>query len=520
MTHSRTRRGLLAAAALVTSAVLALTGCATGTPAENAPLKTGGTLTYGRLAAANNLDPHTQITANNAFAIDNIFETLISFDETGALVDWLAERHEVSDDGRTYTFTLRDGVQFSNGTDLVAGDVKFSLERNLALEGPLKINAPITNIAADDAAGTVTITLDEAYTPFLSELSSFATGIVPKDFGGKTEAEFFTKPIGTGAFAIDAWDPAGELSYVKNAHYWQQGLPLIDKLIYSVVEDDTELLEGLSSGDFDVIETVPPADAADVASGKHTELLTDESWAVEQLFFNTEKPEFRDVNVRRAIAHALDLEAIAQDVTFGTSRAATSLLPPTIEYSAVDEGYGLKFDLDAAKAALAKSKYANGFTATLLIPSGNTARADVAQAVKRSLAKINITVAIKEVDVASFRERFKSFDFDFMLNSGQSDAPDPNGLVTFQADPDGFSKSFWTHYSNDAVTELIHKGRATPDGDERQQIYFDIQRMLANDVPYIPLYYSPNLHGVKSGVSGLVILPNGSMRFEEATVAR
>lgn len=511
------RRRLWSLTAGATVAALLLAGCAQASPAEETPAS-GGTLTYGRLASANDLDLHTQITSNNAFAIDKIFEPLVSFDESGKIIDWLAESHEISDDGLTYTFTLRDGLAYSDGTDVQAGDVKFSLERNIEKQGPLTLTAPISSIETDDEARTVAITLSEAYTPFLSELAGFSAGIIPTDFGGKSEEEFFKNPIGTGPFVVSEWDPSGDLTFVKNEHYWQDGKPLLDKLVYTFVADDNQLLQRLSAGQIDAIETVPPANAAEVEGGGSTTLISGDSWAIEQIFFNTQKPEFADVHVRRAIAHALDLEGITQATTFGTARAATTLIPPSIEYSAADEGYELGYDVDAAKQELAESGYAEGFSATLLIPSGNASRAQIAQIVQESLAQIGITIEIESIDLAAFRERFRAFDYDFMLNSGQSDSPDPNGLVTFQADPEGFSNSYWTHYTNDEVTKLMHEGRTTPDGPEREQIYFDIQKILADEVPYIPVYYASTLHGTTSKVHDLVGLPNASIRFQDAWV--
>lgn len=424
--------------ALAIAATLALAGCApaaggnTGNDSQGGGTPTaGGTLTYGRLASASDLDLHTQITANNAFAIDKIFETLVSFDEHGKIIDWLADSHEISADGLTYTFTLRDGLKYSDGSDVKAADVKFSLERNLAKAGPLTLTAPIANIATDDAARTVVITLDEPYTPFLSELTSFASGVMPTDFGGKTEEEYLKAPIGTGPFAVSAWDPAGDLNYVKNEHYWQDGKPLLDGLDYVFVADDNQLLQRLNAGQIDAIEQVPAANAESVDGGSATTLLKSDSWAIEQIFFNTQKPEFADKNVRRAIAQTLDLPGIAKATTFGTARAASALIPPAIEYSAADahdEKPVLAHDVAAAKQELAKSGYPDGFTATMLIPSGNSARAQIAQIVQESLAEIGITIEIESIDLASFRERFKAFDYDFMINSGQSDAPDPNGL--------------------------------------------------------------------------------------------
>lgn len=508
-----------AVTALALAAAIALTGCAPAAGGGDAETQSGGTLTYGRLAAASDLDLHTQITANNAFAIDKIFESLVSFDESGKVIDWLAEKHETSDDGLTYTFTLRDGLKFSDSTDVKAADVKFSLERNIEKQGPLTLTAPIASIEADDAAGTVTITLSEAYTPFLAELTSFAAGVMPADFGGKTEEEFFKAPVGTGPFVVQTWDPAGDLNFVKNENYWQEGKPLLDGLDYVFVADDNQLLQRLNAGQIDAIEQVPAANASAVEASDATKLLKSDSWAMEQIFFNTEKPEFADRNVRRAIAQALDLEGITKATTFGTARAASALIPPTIEYSAADAHDAkpvLAFDIEQAKADLAKSAYPNGFTATMLIPSGNSARAQIAQVVQESLSKIGITVEIESIDLAAFRDRFKAFDYDFMINSGQSDVPDPNALVTFQADPEGFSNSFWTHYTNPEVTALMHEGRTTADGEKRARIYSDIQQILAGDAPYIPVYYSPNLHGTTAKVHDLESLPNGTVRFQDA----
>lgn len=515
MASLRKRRLIPAAAALLAAVSLTFVACSSEALLTPEP---GGTLTYGRLAATNDLDLHTQITANNAFAIDNIFETLVSFNEHGDIIDWLAQSHTISKDGLRYTFTLHPGVQFSDGSTLTASDVKFSLERNIDIDGPLTITAPIASITADDTSQKVTIELERPYTPFLSELTSFSAGVIPRDFGGKSEAEFFAHPIGTGPFAVADWDPEGDLRFVKNEHYWQEGKPYLDGLVYEVVNSDDELLQRLLNGEIDAVEQVPTTNAEEIDKSGSTTLLKSDSWAVEQLFFNTHKPEFADVRVRRAIDSAIDIKALAKATTFGTSQPANSLIPPSIEYSASDQPRVHPYNLQQAKKLLKASKYPHGFKAKLLIPSGNSQRAQTAQIIQESLAQIGITVEIEAIEIDDFRERFRAFDYDFMINSGQSDAPDPNGLVTFQADPEGFSKSFWTHYANPKVTELIAKGRSLPEGDARKQVYLSIQRILSQDAPFIPLYYASNLHGTTSSTHGLLSLPNGSVRFQDAWV--
>lgn len=509
------RRFATAAAAL--AAALLLSACAGSAPQQESgdekPVS-GGTLTFGRDATVSDLDLNQQITANNAFAIDKIFEPLVSFDADGKIIPWLAD-YKTSDDALTYTFTLREGLQFSNGEPVTPDDVVFSLNRHIEVGGPLPLEAPIESITGGDG-GTVTIKLSAPYTPFLSELAGFSNGILPKDFGGASEADFFKKPVGTGPFVVDSWDPNGDLVFVKNEHYWQEGKPYIDKLVYSFVADDTQLRQQLSAGQLDAIDTVPAANASEVEQAANTSLSNTSGWSTEQLFFNTQREQFADEQVRRAIAQAIDREGITKATTFGTAETADALLPPTIEYSAAGKGIGLDFDVAAAKKELAKSQYPDGFETTLIIPSGNSQRAQIAQIVQEALDKIGITVKIEPLDIAVFRERFKAYDYDFMLNSGQSDAPDPNGFITFQADPEGFSQSYWTHFTDNRVTELMHEGRTTPDGPDREKIYLEIQQILADKAPYIPLFYPANLKATTKHVHDFAVLPNGSVRFQDA----
>ncbi|PRI11303.1 ABC transporter substrate-binding protein [Leucobacter massiliensis] len=511
----------LALAAAALAGALALSACASAPagvpgPASAGDPVAGGTLTLGRVAAVNDLDLNQQITANNAFAIDKIFEPLVAFDERGEIGPWLAEFTE-SEDGLVYTFTLREGLQFSDGTPVTPDDVVFSLNRHLELGGPLPLTAPIASIEPSGERDVV-ITLDSPYTPFLSELAGFSNGIFPADFGGRSEEAFFADPVGTGPFVVDEWDPNGDISFVRNEHYWQEGKPYLDRLVYKFVADDTQLRQQLAAGQLDAIDTVPAANAAEVDQAANTVLSQTAGWSTEQIFFNTQREEFADRHVRRAIAHALDRDGITAATTFGTAETANALLPPTIQYSANDTVEALGFDVGAAKAELARSAYPDGFEVTLLLASGNSQRAQIAQIVQESLAAIGITVKIETLDIAVFRERFFDYDFDFMLNSGQSDAPDPDGFITFQADPEGFSKSYWTHFTDDRVTELMRAGRTTPDGPERERIYAEIQQILADEVPYVPLFFPANLKATSDRVHGFTVLPNSSIRLQDAWV--
>ncbi|GIO86205.1 diguanylate cyclase [Paenibacillus faecis] len=479
----------------------------------------GGTFVYGRPAAVNSFDLHNQITANNAFAIDKVFESLVTFDSEGKIVDWLAESHKISEDGLTYTFVLRDGLKFSNGNAVTAEDAVFSLQRHLEVGGPLAISAKVDAVKAQDDR-TLVITLKEPYTPFISELSNFSNGIIPKDFGGVSEEEFFKKPVGTGPFVVENWDPAGDVTFVKNPHYWQEGKPYIDKLVYKLIQDDSQAINQLKAGEVNAIESLALQNANEIKQGPGTKVLTNGGWVTEQLFFNTLDEHFSDVHVRRALALAIDRAGLTNALTFGYAKPANSLLPTAIPYNANDTIQPLNFDVTAAKEELAKSAFPNGFSTKLLVASGNSTRAQEAQIIQAAGKEIGINIEIESIELATFRERFFAYDFSAMLNSGQADSPDANSIIAFQTDPEGFSKSYWTHYTNDEVTKLLHEGQKTPDGDGRAAVYSKLLQTLADEVPYIPLYYPDILKGVGSSVEGLTVLPNGSLRFEEVRIQK
>jgi peptide/nickel transport system substrate-binding protein len=512
--------------ALGVVAVLAFSACANTpatTPGETASVPAtaaaGGTLTYARPGTVTSWDLHKEITSNNAFAIDKVFESLLTFDANGSIVDHLAESHEVSADGLTYTFKLRSGLKFSDGTEVTAEDVVFSINRHLNTEdAPLPISAKVKSVTATDAS-TATITLEEPSTPFLAELSNFANGVIPKDFGGKTEEEFFKNPIGTGPWVVESWDPAGDITFVKNPNYWQEGKPLLDKLVYKLVEDDTQAINQLKAGEVDAIESVSAANAGELANGADTQVITNGSWVIEQIFFNTKDEHFADVHVRRAIALTLDRKGITDASTFGYADVADALLPPTIPYSTSGTIKALDLDLEAAKAELAQSKFPDGFSTKVIVPSGFNDRAQEAQILQAAAKQLGITVEIETLELATFRERFFAYDFSIMINSGQADAPEANSILAFQTDPEGFSKSYWTQYTNDEVTKLLYQGQTQPDGDDRAATYATLQQILADEVPYIPLYYPQVLKAARSNVRGIVLLPNDSVRFENVSIA-
>ncbi|MGB8180659.1 MAG: ABC transporter substrate-binding protein, partial [Acidimicrobiales bacterium] len=203
--------------------------------------KSGGTLTFGRNTGPTQLDPANSIVEGDVYTLDKIFEPLYITSPAGDLTPWLAESHSVSADGKTWTFKLRPGVEFSDGKALTADDVVFSINRaRKDANGPLSfLDSAIKTITATNAS-TVTFELTQVWAPFLSDISVFANAILPNNFGGKSEAAFFAKPVGTGPFLLESFVKGGNVTLKKNPKYWQKGKPYLDEVNFTYVSSDNQ----------------------------------------------------------------------------------------------------------------------------------------------------------------------------------------------------------------------------------------------------------------------------------------
>ncbi len=331
--QSLTRRDLLrtgAAAGGLRAAGPVLAACGTGGSAGTSSAaspggkpKRGGTLSFGRNTGPAQLDPANSIVEGDVYTLDKIFEPLYITNPSGALVPWLAQGHTVSTDGKTWTFTLRPGVKFSDGKPVTADDVVFSIQRAAAdANGPLSfLDSAIKSLKADGAS-TVVATLAQPWAPFLSDISVFANAILPKDFGGQSQSAFFASPVGTGPFTLKSLVKGGNVSLARNPHYWQPGKPYLDGVDFVYINDDNQRVLQLKGGQVQVISSVPAAQVSALKADPSITVQAFGSWAVDLLFFNEKVPQLKDRHVRRAINYALDIPAIAKATTYGTASRA------------------------------------------------------------------------------------------------------------------------------------------------------------------------------------------------------
>jgi peptide/nickel transport system substrate-binding protein len=489
--------------------------------ARGAPNR-GGTLKFARGINPTQLDPANSIIAGDVYTLDKIFEPLYITTPAGKLMPWLATSNTVSKDKKTITFALRPGVKFSDGKSLTAADVVFSLDRERKNKnGPLSfLDFAIKSIEAK-GTDTVVVHLSTPWAPFVSDISAFSNGILPADFGGRGEAEFFKNPLGTGPFTLSGPFTAGAstVTLKANPNYWQSGKPYLDEVDFISVDNDNQRVLQLRGGQVQIIDSVPPAQVAALKANPNLSVGLYPAWEVDLLVFNEKVDKFADRHVRRAISYAIDRPALVHAATFGTAKPGGSFFPPSLQYYSRSTPL-LNHNPGAARAELAKSKFAKGFTTELLIDGGVQKWRTFAQIVQQQLKAIGINVKIRALDHAAYHVAFQKFDYEMFIDYAINDISDADEMASFEVDvQNGGSTSYWSNYNNPTAIKLVRAASAEFNPDRRAALYAKIQKIVSNDAPFLPLDYPPYIYAFSKKVHGFTVNPGGAYRLEDVWLA-
>ena len=284
----------------------------------------GGTLVFGRGGDSTSLDP-SRTTEGETFKVTkNIFETVVDFEEGGTeIVPGLATDWDVSDDGLTYTFNLEEGITFHDGTDFNADAVVKNFERWAGGDAELfpyynsmfggfegDEGHVIESVKAEDDS-TVVFTLTRPQAPFLKNLAMDMFAIAsPTAFNEQGDDDFERNPVGTGPFKFVEWKPNDSITVEKNEDYWQDGLPKLDKVIFQSIPDNSARLNALLSGEIDLADGINPSDATSIEDNPDLQLIERPSMNVGYLGLTVTREPFDKVEVRQAMNHAIDKQAI------------------------------------------------------------------------------------------------------------------------------------------------------------------------------------------------------------------
>jgi peptide/nickel transport system substrate-binding protein len=490
----------------------------TGTSSSQAP-KRGGSVTIARIEDSQSFDKTTVFQNESIWLCEQIMESLYTVAPDGkTLKPWLATSYTASKDGKTYTFKLRPGVKFSNGRPMTSADVKFSIdEARAATKGWGYLDAAIKNITTPDKL-TVVFHLKFRWAPFVADIALFANGIVPNKYAGQSKADFYKHPIGTGPFMWDKRVVGQSVTFKRNPNYWQEGKPYLDSVTWTYVTDDNTRELQLRGGQIQVDEFPPFNSINKLKSTSGVTMNLFPSTRTDYLEMNESYPPLADVHVRRAISYAIDRQGIIKTLLSGYGTPANSFMPPQVPFYDKNTP-GLQYDMDKAKAEIAKSKFAKGFTVQILLGSGDQTSHDIAQVLQSSLKQLGITVTFKQEDQNTAFADINARKYQIGFSYWTMDIADPDELVAFAIDPKGGgAQSFYTGYNNPKLVELSHQAERTEDRATRQKLYSQIQTVAANDAFMGFLYFSPFRYATSSKVHGFQVYPLGNYHMEDVWI--
>jgi peptide/nickel transport system substrate-binding protein len=515
---------------IAVSALAALTGCGgssgsgagsgSGTSAAAGTPVKGGDLVIARTADSQSMNNTTVFDNESIWVFEQIFQTLYTVTPNGKGVQpMLATSYKVSDDKKTYTFTLRSGVKFSTGQPMTSADVKFSIDQaRAAAKGWGYIDTAIKSVDAPSPS-TVVINLKYPWAPLLADLSLFSNGIVPANYGGKTETAFYNAPVGTGPFKWDYWHKGSAIKLVRNPNYWQPGKPYLNSVTWTDTPSDNTRELQLKGGQAQIDEFPAWSTVASLKTTPNVTMNLFNSTRTDYLAFNETSKPFQDMHVRRAISLAVNRAALVKAVLFGNGKPANSIFPPQVPYYQ-PATQGLQFDLNAAKQEMAKSSVPNGFSTTILVSSGFSDDLTIATILQSELKPLGINLKIQQLDPNTANTNQQNLKYDMTLTYWTMDIPDPDELATFAVDPKSGARSFFTAYNNPTVVKATHDAEQTLATSARQDLYNTVQSGSAADAFMAFLYYSPYAYATTSSVHGFYVTPLGNYHMENVWMSK
>jgi peptide/nickel transport system substrate-binding protein len=515
----------------------------TGSIVAAAP-KSGGTLIFGRGGDSVGLDPAYETDGNSFMICDNIYEALVAYkDESTALEPGLAKSWKVSKDGKKYTFNLRKGVKFHDGTPFNADAVVFSIgrmmkERNVKFHGkvmeiPAQERTPEywVSMEMDDTIGSIEATgkykvvfnLKRVEAPFLANMGmDFASIISPTAFM-KNPKEFVRNPVGTGPFKFVKWVRDDQIALEKNKNYWDKsGGPYLDKVVFrSIPENSVRFLE-LKTGNIHICQFPNPADVGLARKDPNLILPTQPGMNIGYLSFNhTKEPWKSNINLRKAIAHAINRKAIVDNLYQGMGQVAKNPIPPTM-WGYNENVPGFKYDPELSKELLAKAGFPEGKGLgeitlwSMPVPRPyNPDGLKIGVAMAADLKKVGIMARIVSYDWGTYlkRQREQPDDMDLFQLGWTGDNGDPDNFLAVLFDGLA-SSSIRTQWKNEEYHELMLQGKQTIDQAKRAEIYKKALQLIFDECSVISVAHSTVIWPALKSVENFKLHPTSSVRMK------
>ncbi len=470
--------------------------------AQDEEAKYGGTFVFGRSGDSVGLDP-IQVTDGESFKVtQQIYDTIVMYKPgTTEVIPALAEDWDVSEDGKTWTFYLREGVKFHDGNPLDAEAVKWNFERWGQEDHPYHIGGEFTyygymfqdfpgiieSVEAVDEL-TVRFQLTEPQAPFLNNLAMVSFGIASPEAVMEHGEDYFKNPVGSGPFKFVEWRQGDRVILEANEDYWG-GRPYLDRVVFRSIPDNGARYMELRSGSIDMMDYINPEDVASVREDEDLDLLLRPSNNVGYFAMNMGFEPFDNVLVRKAFAHAINKEALIGAFYAGLAEPAKNPLPPSL-WGYNDEIEDYPYDPEKARELLAEAGYPDGFefdfyympVARPYFPQPKM----VAQSIQYYLSEIGVTANLLSYDWGTYLDKYYADELETFLLGWTGDNGDPDNFLYVLLDQTQNN----INYKSDELHEILIEAQRTPDQEVRTELYEEAQVIIHNDVPWVPIAHS------------------------------
>ncbi len=509
----------------VVAAVVVATACGGGSE-SGAPAGLRDTLVFAASADATTLDPHNTTDTESDQVIMMMYETLIGFDHDMKIVPRLAERWEVAPDGVTWTFQLRQGIRFHDGTLFNADAVHRNFARVMdpvANHKRLVLFDMIDRVEAVDER-TVRITTKYPFGAFEPTMAHVSAAIVNpavaatfgKDFGSAAD-----RASGTGPYRIVSWKKDQEIVLERNDDYWgEKGRT--KRIVYRPIPEAASRVLALEAGDVDVITRVPSADIARLEKEPGIAVTKTPSVGMQQFRFNVARKPYNDTRVRQAISYAINRRAIVDNLVSSFARPSTGALTPIMRgYANLGE---IPYDPDKARALLKAAGYPNGFRTRIATTPRYPMGVELAEALAADLKKVGIEAAIDVIEWGTMVTYWAGLPPEknpqeiFIMGAGASTADADWGLrPIFRSAPT--NENNYGYYSNAEFDRVIEAAMRETDAEKRQQLYRRAQEIVYLEDPgAVWLFDTLYVVASRANVEGVTPSPLGGVTFQQATV--
>ncbi len=457
----------------------------------------------------NSLDPYQITAAGTREVLFNVFEGLVKPDTDGNFVDAVASEHSISGDGRTYTFTLRDGVIFHNGETVTTDDVLYSFETCAQVATNTAVAGALSGIQDITAEGNkIIITLPEANSSFLSTVSSVS--IIPKDYTDQA-----TAPVGTGPYRFDSYSPQDKAVFLSNEDYYG-GAPAISKITCRIYEDANALYTALDAGTLDMAFHLTLDQVNSLSNGY--EVIEGEMNLVQALYLNNARPPFDDERVRQALCYAIDVDGLLDLTEDGHgAKLGSSVYPSFTRY--FDDSLVDAYPYDPEKAAqLLEEAGASGLSFTIKVPSNYGPHVDTASVIVEMLSAAGINADIQKVEWSTWlSDVYQGRDFDATVIGFDAAYLSPDALLQRWVSTD---PSNMISYHNAEYDAAIEKAQHTSDDGKQVEAYKAAEKILSDTAANVYLQDLADFVVLNPEFTGYEFYPLYAVDFSKIHPAR